>query len=453
MSGINSDSLVTVSKSRSEIVYTINDRELFYKNGLKAVQHNSKKGFVNCIKSNVNNTVKLKYDVSQYTQLTQIMSGISSTDYLRVVRSLLNIAVFLREDGTLQRENISINPADIYLDEDFKAYLIYVPVNVKSAPNAHMTFEVKLRNTLVALVNQYKTNKKLTNEFVIEICKCLTDSGISIQEIINRIDTQEIETKEASKKGNSQTKKPFRDDIPGFIKDNPEKKENPNQEILKPKSGADVISDLTKSKTYDKSNQKAEKNEVKAVKKKDGKAGKIIGLFAGYFVVVVIALLIIFNYYKNSGMTGGFIMMLVIFILAVLLIPVLILMKKTPPEQRKMSDDKLIIEDRKIIGGFVEPIVLKNPGEAVFYEFFINKEKYVIGKAKELVDGFISFDKTISDTHCEIIWNNTQFYIKDLESEYGTYVNGVRVIPGQASPLNNGDRIQLSKHIFTVTKV
>lgn len=450
---MTSDSLVTVSKNHSEIVYTVNDTELFYKNGFKALQHNCKYGFINCVKSNVNNTIKLKYDISPYKKLTQLMDDIDYINYLQIVRSLMKTAIFLREDGTMQRENITISPSDIYIDGEFRAYLIYLPINVKSAPNAHMTFEVKLRNTLVALVNQYKTNKKLTNEFVIEICKMLTDNGISMQDIINRIDKQEAEAKEAPKAKSGRNANKDRNDIPEFIK--PEREESaaaaPAQQA--PKSGVDAISDLKKGKTYDKSNQKEKKKEIKAEKVKDHKAGKIIGLFAGYFIVVVFALFMIFRYYNNSGMTGGFIMTLTFFILVIILGPVLILMRKTPSESKKMPDDKFIIEERKNIDGFVEPIVLKNPGEAVTYEFFISKEKYVIGKAKEQVDGFISFDKTISDTHCEIVWNNNQFYIKDLDSEYGTYVNNVRVIPGQAFPLNNGDKIQMSKHVFTVTKV
>lgn len=450
MSSILSDSPVTVSKSRSEVTYTINDKDLLYKNGLKALQYNCKHGFVCCTKSNVNGAIKLKYGVSEYERLSHVMSSADQVAFLKITRSLLSTAIFLREDGTMQRENISINPDDIYVDKNFKTYLIYVPVNSKGAPNAHIEFEMNLRNILVTLANQYKSNKNLVSDFVIEICKCLMETGVSMQDIVNRIDTQEIKTKEMGNDKRRGTTKVFRDDIPAFVDVEPEK---PKTENKIPESGADQIIKYTNSKTYDKSNIKKEKKEIVEKKEKSNNRTKVICFFSFYIVVVVAALFIVFNYYTNSGMTGGFVLTLVIFMVAIVLAPVIVLMKKNPPSPKKTYDTSLIEAEKENIGGFVSPIVLKNNGEAYKYEFFINKEKFVIGKAKELVDGFISFDKSVSDTHCAIEWNKKKFFIKDLDSEYGTYVNGVRVIPGQLFPLNNGDKVQICKYVFTVTQV
>jgi hypothetical protein len=57
----------------------------------------------------------------------------------------------------------------------------------------------------------------------------------------------------------------------------------------------------------------------------------------------------------------------------------------------------------------------------------INQEGLTIGRWKEL-EVRISYDGTVSRRHCRIYEHNRRFFIEDLDSAQGTWVNGERVM-------------------------
>lgn len=52
----------------------------------------------------------------------------------------------------------------------------------------------------------------------------------------------------------------------------------------------------------------------------------------------------------------------------------------------------------------------------------------VIGRRAEVCDIALDYDNTVSGRHCEISTRNGKFYVKDLQSGNGTYLNGSRVL-------------------------
>ncbi|MCR4614920.1 MAG: FHA domain-containing protein [Clostridiales bacterium] len=82
--------------------------------------------------------------------------------------------------------------------------------------------------------------------------------------------------------------------------------------------------------------------------------------------------------------------------------------------------------------------------------FVINKPEFTIGKNELMVDGAITFNGAISRKHCKIVYENRQYYIEDLESANGTFVNNYRVQPGTKQPLQRGDIIKLANSEFIV---
>lgn len=78
----------------------------------------------------------------------------------------------------------------------------------------------------------------------------------------------------------------------------------------------------------------------------------------------------------------------------------------------------------------------------------INRAEYRIGKNPSLVDGAITFNKAISRVHCQISSQNGAYYLTDLGSANGTYVNKVRVAPNQRMDIKNGDVIRLANSDF-----
>lgn len=80
----------------------------------------------------------------------------------------------------------------------------------------------------------------------------------------------------------------------------------------------------------------------------------------------------------------------------------------------------------------------------------IDKGEYVIGKKAGSVDGVLAFNKMISRVHCKIVQKQNQFFVEDLQSANGTYVNYEKLIPNRLFPLKNGDRIRLANSDFEV---
>lgn len=74
-------------------------------------------------------------------------------------------------------------------------------------------------------------------------------------------------------------------------------------------------------------------------------------------------------------------------------------------------------------------------------------EKIIVGRNNEKAELVIP-DKAISGAHCEIgIWNG-QYYIKDLQSSNGSFVNGIRC--DDPTEIRNGCQIRLGRTNFQV---
>ena len=87
-----------------------------------------------------------------------------------------------------------------------------------------------------------------------------------------------------------------------------------------------------------------------------------------------------------------------------------------------------------------------NISPEVFIE--ITKPEFVIGKKASAVDGCISFNKMISRVHCKIIKQNNKYYIQDLGSANGTFVNGKRIIVNDMEQISSGDTIRFANSDF-----
>jgi pSer/pThr/pTyr-binding forkhead associated (FHA) protein len=55
----------------------------------------------------------------------------------------------------------------------------------------------------------------------------------------------------------------------------------------------------------------------------------------------------------------------------------------------------------------------------------------------------------VSRRHCKITVQGSQYFIEDLNSTNGTFVDGTQLTPNTPTPLQNGDQIVLGKVAFT----
>ncbi len=79
-------------------------------------------------------------------------------------------------------------------------------------------------------------------------------------------------------------------------------------------------------------------------------------------------------------------------------------------------------------------------------------EAFVIGKRREDIDYRIDDNMGISRKHAKITVKYNEYYIEDLHSTNSTYVNGVRVTPGNKQLLESNDVIYLADEEFIFVK-
>ena len=81
--------------------------------------------------------------------------------------------------------------------------------------------------------------------------------------------------------------------------------------------------------------------------------------------------------------------------------------------------------------------------------FEIRKPEVILGKSGQRADVVVS-DPTVSRAHCKIIFRDGHTYVEDLNSTNGTFVNNVRLAPGQRMELTSGDTLRLSGIPFAI---
>lgn len=83
-----------------------------------------------------------------------------------------------------------------------------------------------------------------------------------------------------------------------------------------------------------------------------------------------------------------------------------------------------------------------------FEKQVIDKDVYIIGKSNIEADFVISDNKTISRKHAQIINKTDEYFIIDMNSTNGTYLNGIKLNPFCEAKIKSGDSFCLSNETF-----
>lgn len=100
--------------------------------------------------------------------------------------------------------------------------------------------------------------------------------------------------------------------------------------------------------------------------------------------------------------------------------------------------------------GIFNTITLVGLNTPTDFQVEINKPEFFIGKKADSVNACINFNNAISRVHCKIITINNEYFIVDLGSANGTYVNGYKLLANQQVPIKAGDKIKLANSEFIV---
>ena len=80
--------------------------------------------------------------------------------------------------------------------------------------------------------------------------------------------------------------------------------------------------------------------------------------------------------------------------------------------------------------------------------FLLDKPAFRIGKDKSLSDYCVADNNMVSRSHADVISRNGRYFIVDLVSKNGTFVNGAPVPPQQEREIRDGDAIRLANEEF-----
>ena len=78
----------------------------------------------------------------------------------------------------------------------------------------------------------------------------------------------------------------------------------------------------------------------------------------------------------------------------------------------------------------------------------VSGPSFTVGKERSRVNYCISDNTSVSRCHARITRKGAQYFVSDMNSTNFTFVNGIKVMPGQEVQLNNGDTIRFADEDF-----
>lgn len=97
-----------------------------------------------------------------------------------------------------------------------------------------------------------------------------------------------------------------------------------------------------------------------------------------------------------------------------------------------------------------EALYLKSVNTPKELRFRVDHEAFLVGSDPVEAAGLIEGSESVSPVHARIGWNEINFYVCDLDSEQGTYVNDQKITPNTEVPIGSGTVLRFGDCTFTV---
>lgn len=97
-----------------------------------------------------------------------------------------------------------------------------------------------------------------------------------------------------------------------------------------------------------------------------------------------------------------------------------------------------------------DTILLKSVNTAHPQQFRVGDRQFVVGSDPEKSNGVIKDSEQVAPAHAIIGWNGINFFVYDLGSEQGTYVNDTRIASGTEVPIGQGTVLKFGDCTFAV---
>ena len=108
-------------------------------------------------------------------------------------------------------------------------------------------------------------------------------------------------------------------------------------------------------------------------------------------------------------------------------------------DQEKTDINGLLQDERKREIGGKSLIISNKYGESIVFH-----SNDILGRHSV---SSRDHNNLVSERHALVIFKNNTWFIRDIRSTNGTFVNGVKVVPEKDYPIHTGDKISLSRHV------
>lgn len=371
------------------------------------INSNLELGFLPIEVKQFNEEVKLIYDVENRITLMELLKrGIGLEEAYNLIGSL-NL-IFEEQKNIINIRKMVLEPEYIYVqDNSLNMFFIYTPI---MGMTEAIDEEIRLRSIITLILNSIKGKSFLKDKLKYSI-DTLDIKGIlrGLKEELNK-NSKNIRGIEGKKlKGSS-----------GNLEDSKGQGE-------RPRPRGEIV------------------NEILFFI-------QIIALLAGIYLKIA------FDINLNFLII---VIVITIFINIYLYFKTILKRKKTSFEDKKAkeisgteetgkAEDNDVFNETVIIESGDETIILEENAPYLEYtlngtleKIELNRDRVVIGRSREGTDVRIE-NKTISKLHAEVLRIEDAFYIKDIGSSNGTFINGRKLQGGKNYKLSNNDVIKLA---------
>ncbi|MCX7921654.1 MAG: DUF6382 domain-containing protein [Clostridia bacterium] len=126
-----------------------------------------------------------------------------------------------------------------------------------------------------------------------------------------------------------------------------------------------------------------------------------------------------------------------------------------PPSIPAFNDSTTILspignsDETTLLGfGAKKQPYLQGKRDGMLEEISIAKPSFLIGRLRDQVD-YVCQNNAVGKIHAELITSNGMYYVKDLNSRNGTYINGSKIESNKEYPIKNGDKITFANSEYS----
>ncbi len=370
----------------------LKDADIFSMTGYKVLQSQEKDGFVKCRKVTHNGRPELWYDIAQYDSLDTAAGAMDTEKLAATLAELATVLQSAEKNGFMDTKNIPLSLSYIFISrENRKPYLLYLPVQKDSGAEDSAATADGLQ------------------AFLDEVRRMIGGRGGSkadLPPVLRKIMDDEIRSLDEFGTAAKEEKKEE-----GFEKNTSARLSGTSgtlyTEYVQPVSEPEKAREKKGffSKVFKKGEKEGAAEESAVRREADSRAGT-----------------------ADHGSPAP-----------------------APAAKAEAAEEKatgiLATDDGEKI---LVLTGLNTPEECILR---ITMPEYRIGKKRDSVDGCITFSNAVSRVHCRIAERGGRYYVEDMGSANGTFINGMRINPGREFPLTPGDTLKMADLEFRADKV